>query len=73
MMEHALFIRGLLEPSEEELIKAANDFAIDYKKLLDMARTQDCIASHDLSEKSLEETLKYCEFKTSGFHHPLRL
>ena len=34
MMEHALFIRGLLDPSEEELIRTANDFAIDYQKLL---------------------------------------
>lgn len=66
MMEHALFIRGLLDPSEEELIMTANDFAIDYKKLLDMAKRQDCIASHMLSEESLEETLKYREFKTAG-------
>lgn len=29
MMEHALFIRGLLDPSEEELIHTADDFAMD--------------------------------------------
>ena len=34
MMEHALFIRGLLDPTEEKLISTANDFAEDYKKLL---------------------------------------
>lgn len=61
-----MFIRGLLDPSEEELIMTANDFAIDYQKLLDMAKKQDCIASHALSEESLEETLKYREFKTAG-------
>ncbi len=31
MMEHALFIRGLLDPSEEELIATADEFAGDYK------------------------------------------
>ena len=35
MMEHALFIRGLLDPTEEELIGTADDFAGDYKRLLD--------------------------------------
>lgn len=33
MMEHALFIRGLLDPSEEQLIDTADGFADDYKKL----------------------------------------
>ena len=35
MMEHALFIRGLLDPCEEALIAAANGFAGDYKRLLE--------------------------------------
>lgn len=35
MMEHALFIRGLLDPTEEELICTAHGFAGDYKKLLE--------------------------------------
>ena len=38
MMEHALFIRGLLDPTECQLINTANDFAMDYKKLLEMAK-----------------------------------
>lgn len=66
MMEHALFIRGLLDPSEEELIAAADGFAADYKKLLEQARGQDWQAMDDLTRKSLEETLKYQEFKTAG-------
>lgn len=36
MKEHALFIRGLLDPSEEKLIDTADDFAEDYKRLLEM-------------------------------------
>ena len=35
MMEHALFIRGLLDPCEETLIASANGFAGDYKRLLE--------------------------------------
>ena len=66
MMEHALFIRGLLDPSEEELIAAADGFAADYKKLLEQARQQDWQAMDELTRESLEETLKYREFKTAG-------
>lgn len=66
MMEHALFIRGLLDPTEVELIETADGFAMDYEELLAMARTQDCKAMDELTRKSLEETLKYREFKTAG-------
>lgn len=66
MMEHALFIRGLLDPTEEKLIETADDFAMDYEKLLEMAREQDCRATEELTKQSLEETLKYREFKTAG-------
>lgn len=37
MMEHALFIRGLLDPTEEDLIAAADRFVGDYRRLLDTA------------------------------------
>lgn len=66
MMEHALFIRGLLDPSEEQLIDTADEFAQDYKRLLEMAKKQDCRALDEMTRKSLEETLKYREFKTAG-------
>lgn len=66
MMEHALFIRGLLDPSEEELINMADEFANDYKKLLEMAKRQDCISMRELKQESLTETLQYREFKTAG-------
>ena len=66
MMEHALFIRGLLDPSEDELIHMADDFAMDYKKLLKMAKEQDHRAMSNLTDESLNETLKYREFKTAG-------
>lgn len=66
MMEHAQFIRGLLDPSEEELIFTANDFAMDYRRLLEMAKEQDSMAMQSLTEASLEETLKYRDFKATG-------
>ncbi len=34
MKEHALFIRGLLDPSEEPLITTADQFASEFKRLL---------------------------------------
>lgn len=83
MMEHALFIRGLLDPSEEALIDTANEFAGDYRLLLEKAEKQDATASGlcqqnrelvqeslldcaALRRESLEETLKYRQFKTAG-------
>lgn len=66
MMEHALFIRGLLDPCEESLIDTADDFAADYKRLLKLADERDCMASDRLREKSLKETLKYRDFKAAG-------
>lgn len=65
MMEHALFIRGLLDPTEEQLIETADGFAADYGRLLEMAREQDGRA-FGLREDSLRETLKYQEFKAAG-------
>lgn len=66
MMEHALFIRGLLDPTEEALIFTADDFAMDYRALLETAKKQDCKAMNGITEKSLQETLKYRDFKTAG-------
>lgn len=66
MMEHALFIRGLLDPSEEELIKTADEFAEEYRKLLREARNKDCMAQKEQTRAALEETLRYRDFKAAG-------
>lgn len=66
MMEHAWFIRGLLDPTETELIESADHFAVEYGELLEMARTQNCKAMDGIRRKSLEETLKYRKFKEEG-------
>lgn len=66
MMEHACFIRGLLDPCEEELIKPTHDFARNYKKLLERSNYQNRAEMQALMEDSLKETLKYREFKAAG-------
>lgn len=65
MMEHAWFIRGLLDPSEAQLIETADDFSKDYTRLLEAARRQDSIAN-SLTQRTLEETIKYRDFKAAG-------
>lgn len=66
MMEHALFIRGLLDPTECELMKTADGFAEDYCRLLDEARRQDGRAMNALTARTLQTTRKYRQFKTAG-------
>lgn len=66
MMEHALFIRGLLDPTECELAETADTFAGDYCRLLEEARNQDCRAIKGLTRKTLETTKKYRDFKAAG-------
>ena len=66
MMEHAEFIRGLLDPTECELIHTADDFARDYCELLEAAQKQDCRVRDELTRKTLETTEKYRDFKMAG-------
>lgn len=63
MMEHAMFIRGLLDPSENELFCLANDFAKEYSKLLENCNNAQ---SKTLTSESLKETVKFKDFKTAG-------
>lgn len=66
MMEHALFICGLLDPTECELIEIADTFAGDYCQLLEEARQQDCRAMNALTRKTLKTTERYRDFKAAG-------
>ena len=66
MMEHALFIRGLLDPTECELVETADTFAGDYCRLLEEARQQDCRAMNGLTRRTLETTKRYRDFKAAG-------
>lgn len=64
MMEHAQFIRGLLDPTECELIETANEFAEDYCRLLEEAREQD--RRNALTARTLQTTRQYQQFKSAG-------
>lgn len=66
MMEHALFIRGLLDPTECELIETANAFAGDYSRLLEEARKQEFRTMNGLTRRTLETTKRYRDFKEAG-------
>ena len=66
MLEHALFIRGMLDPVECELIETADKFAGEYCRLLEEAEKEDCSLRDKLPEKTLETTERYRDFKAAG-------
>lgn len=63
MMEHAMFIRGLLDPSEAELFNFADGFVKDYEALLEA-----CNKANDkaITPNSLTVTGKFRDFKAAG-------
>lgn len=63
MMEHALFIRGLLDPSEEELICSADEFAKEFCKLLECCRSA---YDQTMTDDSLEAVMRLRDFKAAG-------
>lgn len=66
MMEHALFIRGLLDPTEEDLINTANDFSNEYATLLKEAQAASDMTIMGVTQATLDETMKYRDFKAAG-------
>ena len=66
MMEHALFIRGLLDPSENKLIETSNNFAKDYSRLLGKSSQSSDNGIEDNLPGPLNETIKFRDFKTAG-------
>ncbi|MGN0635565.1 MAG: DUF2935 domain-containing protein [Acutalibacteraceae bacterium] len=63
MMEHALFIRGLLDPCETELICTADESAKEFAKLL---RQCNSAQKQTMTACSLENTVKLRDFKAAG-------
>ncbi len=68
MAEHAKFIRGLLDPTENDLFNMANDFGNEFDQL-----TEEAIAAMDhtipldqITEDSLEATRAIRDFKAQG-------
>ena len=65
MMEHALFIRGLLDPSEEKLIDTADHFAEDYSRLLKTAAAANDKMMCNCND-ALALTQSFRDFKRAG-------
>lgn len=66
MMEHALFIRGLLDPSENKLVETSDDFAKDYARLLTLSKEKHSQTIPASANESLQQTLKFRDFKAAG-------
>ena len=66
MMEHALFIRGLLDPSENQLIEASDKFSKEYATLIEKAKTMTDETMSSMTLETLNETIKLNEFKQAG-------
>lgn len=62
MKEHAEFIRGLLDPSEKELLLTANKFALEYEQIMNNYKNN----PEALTSVSLQETINYKAFKEAG-------
>lgn len=66
MMEHALFIRGLLDPSEEDLIDTADEFADEFKDLIEDAKNMTNMTINSVTNETLNQTVQLKNFKQAG-------
>ncbi|MDZ5255187.1 DUF2935 domain-containing protein [Clostridium sp. LIBA-8841] len=66
MMEHSLFIRGLLDPSEAKLVSTANDFANEFSELIEEASHAMEMTMPSVTDDTLAETIKLRDFKKAG-------
>lgn len=68
MAEHAKFIRGLLDPTEDELIMAANNFGNEFDKLTEEAKTamDKEYYADKVTADSLTATRAIRDFKAQG-------
>ena len=66
MKEHSLFIRGLLDPSETELINSANNFADEFCELINKTKDASDFEIASVTRDTIEETIKLIDFKKAG-------
>lgn len=62
MKEHAEFIRGLLDPTEKDLIKTSNMYAENYENIINEYRKDPKL----LTSMSLQQTIDFQKFKLAG-------
>jgi hypothetical protein len=68
MAEHSMFIRGLLDPTEGDLINTANNFGNEFNQLTDEAKAamDNTIPFSQITEDSLNATKAIRDFKAQG-------
>ena len=66
MMEHALFIRGLLDPSENELIHTSHEFAKDFEDLLEDAKCMTDETIRSVTDRTIRKTTELRDFKAAA-------
>ncbi|MGL4107617.1 DUF2935 domain-containing protein [Clostridium sp. LP20] len=66
MMEHTLFIRGLLDPVENTLIEISDKFAKEYASLIEKAKNTSDETLASITKETLLETMKLKDFKEAG-------
>lgn len=66
MEEHAMFITGLLDPTEETLMGESRQFAEAYKQFLAQIEQIKAIDWETLTEDTLKETLLFRDFKEAA-------
>lgn len=68
MAEHSKFIRGLLDPTENELINAANNFGNEFDKLTIEAKEamDKAMPISKVTDDSFKATIEISKFKTQG-------
>lgn len=62
MKEHVEFIRGLLDPSEEELFLTADRYSEEYKRIIAIFKSNPTY----LTNASLNETINFRNYKITG-------
>lgn len=68
MAEHSKFIRGLLDPTEDELINTANNFGNEFDKLTKEAKEAmtNSMGISEVTDDSLKATIEISKFKAQG-------
>ena len=66
MMEHSQFIRGLLDPTEDDLIDTADEFADVFNDLMQEAQAMTDMTINSVTDQTLNQTVQLKNFKQAG-------
>jgi len=66
MMEHSQFIRGLLDPTEDDLNDTADEFADVFNDLMKEAQAMTDMTINSVTDQTLNQTVQLKNFKQAG-------